>query len=251
MGRRPKYSRRCYLTLEPADADALDVYAREEGLPAATAAARLLLDALRRAMSPEADELAAARRRVAVLETEKDSLQRRLRAANAVDQASNLPRWEWPVEDLLADRDWWELLLPRLYEVLGRQTHVYDPSLIVADDRGYVDLLGLLFPAIREQAGAVAEWHSREYPAHAKRHWQHHAASSGIATEIAVGCQAAAMWEPVVRHVAKALSALEITSAPGADPILCIRAEDDIAGAWLRTLRRLTGADRADLPRAL
>lgn len=59
------------------------------------------------------------------------------------------------------------------------------------------------------------------------------------------------MWEPVVRHVAKALSALEIASAPGADPVLRIRTEDDVAGAWLRTLRRQTGTDRADRPRAL
>lgn len=42
-----------YLTPEPADADALDVYAREEGLPAARPPARLLLDGRRVRCHPE------------------------------------------------------------------------------------------------------------------------------------------------------------------------------------------------------
>jgi hypothetical protein len=67
--------------------------------------------------------------------------------------------------------------------------------------------------------------------------------------KVTATCPAADSSGPVIRHVAKALSVLEATSVPGADPALRIRVEDDIAGAWVRTLRRLMGAERADLPR--
>ena len=58
------------------------------------------------------------------------------------------------------------------------------------------------------------------------------------------------MWKPVIHRVAVALVALEQTGAPGADPLLCIRTEDELMGPWLRTLRRLTG-DEPALPSAL
>ena len=58
-------------------------------------------------------------------------------------------------------------------------------------------------------------------------------------------------WEPVIRHVAVALCALELTAAPHADPVLRIRTEAELTGSWLRTLRLLTGEETADLPSAL
>jgi hypothetical protein len=37
--------------------------------------------------------------------------------------AAARPRWEWPLEKLLADDAWWDRWLPRLYELLGDQLH--------------------------------------------------------------------------------------------------------------------------------
>jgi hypothetical protein len=55
------------------------------------------------------------------------------------------------------------------------------------------------------------------------------------------------VWEPTLRHVTVALCAIEQTSVPGADPVLRIRTQDELATSWLQTLRRLTGAESADL----
>jgi hypothetical protein len=56
------------------------------------------------------------------------------------------------------------------------------------------------------------------------------------------------VWEPILRHVTLALCAIEQTSVPGAHPVLRIRTQDELAVSWLRTLRRLTGTEPADLP---
>jgi hypothetical protein len=245
MGRPPKYSRRYHLTLEAADANLLDAYARDQANPAATIGTNLLVEALRRATSGT-DEPAAERRMVADLQAANATLRRRLQAAGTSTEAPPVPRWGWAIEGVLADRAWWETWLPRLNELLGRRYPRYGMGAEEAfDARGYADLMAFLFPPVRQNGRVVAEWHAPEYP-----RWALYVARSEEHVIEATAPARPALWEPVIRHVVVALCALEQTSIPGADPVLLIRTENEVASSWLRTLRRLTGEDAADLPDA-
>lgn len=246
MGRPAKYSRRYHLTLEAGDADLLDEYAREKRKPPATAGANLLVRALRSETSG-VDELSAQRRMVAELQAANATLRRRLQGAGSAAEDPGVPRWEWAIEDVLADRTWWATWLPRLYELLGRQVRRSTLSrTAVHDRRGYVDLLTFLFPPVRRNGLPPAEWQAPDYPFHVRRE-----AQTDRGTAVATASARPEVWEPVVRHVVVALCALEQTAAPGADPVLCIRTEDELATTWLRTLRRLTGDEPAELPGGL
>jgi hypothetical protein len=247
-GRPPSYSRRYHLTLEPAEADLLDAYAEQQAKPTATVAARLLATELRRVTSGTGDELAEAVRQLEQLRTSNAALRRRLNEAG-LDGTPEIPRWERPLSELLGDRDWWTTWLPRLYQLLGRQSHMFGRNRIdTLDDRGYPDLMAFLFPPVRDRGGrVVAEWHSPYYADHARSEWEF----GRTGGEVAPGSARPAVWEPVVRHVAVALCVLEQTALPGADPLLRIRAEDDITAGWLRTLHRLTGSDAPELPAPL
>ncbi|MDQ6899512.1 MAG: hypothetical protein M3072_08395 [Candidatus Dormibacteraeota bacterium] len=77
--------------------------------------------------------------------------------------------------------------------------------------------------------GAI-RWRSLEYPA---------AAAPQNTDEAAPALSH--IWESVIRHVTKALCALEKTAEPKADPVSAILTQDHIAAPWLRTLRALTG----------
>jgi hypothetical protein len=246
-GRPPTYSRRYHLTLEPAEADVLDAYAEQEAKPPATIAARLLVTALRRATAGEEDELAAAHRQLEQLRTANAAMRRRLSEVSI--DAVEPPRWERPMPDLLADRDWWSTWLPRLHQLLGRQRHQYQTNRVQAlDGRGYPDLLNHLFPPVRDRGGrTLVEWHSPFYADHARHAWEA-AQPAGRSGEGGSASARAAVWEPVVRHVAAALCALEVTATPGSDPVLRFRVEDEIAGGWLQTLHRLAGSDAVTLP---
>ncbi len=88
----------------------------------------------------------------------------------------------------------------------------------------------LLFPTVTSPRGGAISWRSLEYPA---------AAAPRNANEAAPALLH--IWESVIRHVTKALCALEKTAEPKADPVSAILTQDHIAGPWLRTLRALTG----------
>ncbi len=245
MGRRPQAipSRRCYITLEAADAELLYAEAKERGKPVATVAAHLLVERLRGTVSGTDIE---DRQRLASPHGESVVLRPRPHGNGVRNAAGALPRWEWPIEDILADRAWWTTWLPRLHELLGRRSARYtlghgEPR----DHRGYVDVLAFLFPPVEDEGRAV-EWHHVDYARQARRHEQ-----AKHRDRPAIDARAGppwAIWEPVIRHVVVGLAALEMTAAPGADPILHIRTDDELAGAWLRTLRRLTGDEAPELP---
>lgn len=247
-GRPPTYSRRYHLTLETAEADLLDAYAEEQAKPPATVAARLLATELRRVTSGAGDELAEATRQLEQMRTANVALRRRLRDAG-VDGELEIPRWEQPLSGLLHDREWWTTWLPRLYQLLGRQPHLYERNRVdVLDDRGYPDLMSSLFPPVRDRGGrVVAEWHSPYYADHCIRDREFSRSGPGVG-DGGAGPARPVVWEPVLRHVAVALCALEQTAVVGADSLFRIRVEDEITGAWLRTLRRLTGSETAELP---
>lgn len=247
-GRPPSYSRRYHLTLDTAEADLLDAYAERQAKPTATVAARLLATELRRVTSGTGDELAEALRQLEQLRTSNAALRRRLNEAG-LDGTLEIPRWERPLSELLGDREWWTTWLPRLHQLLGRQPHQYGRNRIdTLDDRGYPDLMTFLFPPVRDRGGrVVAEWHSPYYADHATRELEASRAGPGTGDAGAPPARPA-VWEPVIRHVAAALCALEQTAGLGADPLFRIRTEDEITGAWLRTLRRLTGSEIPDLP---
>lgn len=246
-GRPPTYSRRYHLTLETVEADLLDAYADQMAKPPATVAARLLTTELRRVTSG-GDELAEATRQLEQMRTANAALRRRLNEAG-IDGELDIPRWERPMSELLHDREWWTTWLPRLYQLLGRQPNLYGRNRIdVLDERGYPDLLCFLFRPVRDRGGRVlAEWHSPYYADHATRELEATGAGPGSSDTGATPARPA-VWEPVVRHVAVALCALEQTAGLGAEPLFRIRTEDEITGAWLRTLRWLTGSEIPDLP---
>ena len=85
-------------------------------------------------------------------------------------------------------------------------------------------------------------WRSPDYPVAARRE----DAGVDVGSRTLARAQ---VWEPVLRHVAEALCALESTSQPGADPYLRLRAEAEIAGPWARILRYLVGEEEPELPR--
>jgi hypothetical protein len=251
MGRPPKWhsSRRYHLTLDSGDADTLDAYAKEQGKPPATIGARLLIQALHSATSGTGEQT-THRRRIAELEAANATLRQRLQSRESRADGSGAPRWEWAMEDLLADRGWWATWLPHLHELLGRQLGRHGPAREdVVDDRGYADLLRFLFPPVCRNGQVVAEWNSPDYPHHAqqdrgmeRRHQLLRVGTLDSARSV--------IWEPVIRHVAVALSALELTATPNADPILRMRTEAELTGSWLKTLRLITGDDTAELPGA-
>lgn len=247
MSRQPNGSGRYYVTLEEADADALDAAARAQGRPPTTEAGLRIVRTLRTEDEGVADELSKARAEVAELgrrldaaRVENAALLRRIGEGVADVGDGRGPRWEWPLEDLLADRPWWSTWLPRLHEVLGRPLPAYGiGNRQPQDERGYVDLMARLFPPIRLADGADAEWHLPDYPALVLRYSEPDANAARARADI---------WQPVIRRVAVALAALEQTATPGADPVQRIHVEDELSGPWLRTLRRLTGDETADLP---
>ncbi|MBO0728376.1 MAG: hypothetical protein J2P57_03900, partial [Acidimicrobiaceae bacterium] len=203
-----------------------------------TAAAELMVAGLDAATQGEGDDLADLRRRNQELQRQNDDLRRALdepgkKPAREVHQERE-PRWEWPVDELLADRQWWDRWLPRLYELLGRvNPFEFEAQRPPVDRRGYSDLLSRLFP----DAGSVT-WRSPVYPS----------AVAGMAAEGAHPSAQAQVWEPVIRHVALALSALEETAQAGASPQLRLETVTRLTGSWVQALRRLAGQEMPRLP---
>lgn len=152
----------------------------------------------------------------------------------------NTPRWAWPIDCLLADADWWERWLPKLYQLMGSD----GPGLsLPPTSGGYVDLMELIFPPIGD-----AIWRSLQYPA----------AAAGATNSAGRGGVSdpgrAVSWEPVIRNVVRGLAALEETEQVGADPYHGMRVQAEISGPWISTLRRLLGTSPAglrDLPLAV
>jgi hypothetical protein len=155
-------------------------------------------------------------------------------------------RWKWPVEDLLADTAWWDRWLPDLYELLGRDLRGEPdewggPGEPIIDGRGYGDLLTYLFPPVGD-----VTWRSADYPRMASEQAHqgaHHGTSPSVRAQV---------WEPVLRHVAIALRALEETSGAGTDPQFHLEAEARITGSWVLVLGNLVGQEQtARLPKPI
>jgi hypothetical protein len=108
-----------------------------------------------------------------------------------------------------------------------------------ADDRGYTDLMGCLFPPV----GSVT-WRAPSYaPAVLQG-----AAGSPNGHRLLTRVQA---WETVVRHVAVALCALEDTGLAGSSPHLRLETLARITGSWVTVLRALVGVEAPHLPRSV
>ena len=97
------------------------------------------------------------------------------------------------------------------------------------DERGYSDLLTFLFPTV----GNIS-WRSTGYSDAA-------AADAEIGHEGLPSSVRPHVWEPVLRHVALALCALENAAEDNGDPQLRMEAEARITGSWLNMLRTLVG----------
>jgi hypothetical protein len=196
--------------------DAGDETAEEERVQASPLYQRL---------TAERDELSAA-----LMETRRQLAEQR-RATPADLQQT--PRWAWPLDCLLADDDWWGSWLPKLYELLGSEA----PGRSAAHaDHCYLDLMAYLFPPI----GSVT-WRSLKYRAAVQTD------TSSSPVRLTAGPGRALAWEPVIRHVARALAALETTEAPDADPYHAMRVQAEISGPWVGVLRHLLGKSPAEL----
>ncbi len=159
-------------------------------------------------------------------------------------QLEQTPRWAWPLDSLLGDEQWWDAWLPRLYELMGRDTG-YDPTgRAPVDDRGYIDLMQLLFPAVDR-----VTWRSAMYPVAA--------AAGAVPDHLEKRSQAATfsgrsdvcgqVWEPVIRHVARALSALEASERPDTDAYRAVQVQAEIMGPWVSILRQVAGPSSGEL----
>jgi hypothetical protein len=288
MGRPRKatLARRYHLTVEADLADRIDAYAASIRKRPATAAGRLLEEAVCRAeagdeLAGQAKELTMAREQIQELEGRVSQLRAQLcERPPAVEQeagegdrldgdavgiapseegsgrggrrrrrgeATERPRWEWPLDKLLANGAWWDRWLPRLYELLGDQLH-YEPDdsrgvqgKPVRDQRGYSDLMSYLFPAIRLGERRIG-WRSIEYPRAARQAWTLERRRSTYHD----GLDA---WETVIRHVVEALCSLERTGNDAfADPYVRMRAKAEIIGPWLSALRYMVGDGSPRLP---
>jgi hypothetical protein len=224
--RRIAPARRFNLTLDESDLALLIAYSQQAGHPP-TRVAGDLLRAILRGAKGDNGQLDSA---------QVEATLRLLRGES--DQPTRIePRWEWPIEAILADSRWWERWLPDLNELLGRK--LQDPKddrgqgrrAPVRDRRGYADLMEFLFPACEG-----VSWRSPKYP--------------HLASARAEDGELYYVWESVIRHVATALEALEAVAQPGTSPAARILTQDQITGPWLRTLKNLVGevARPADLP---
>ncbi|HEX4214828.1 MAG TPA: hypothetical protein VIA06_16035 [Candidatus Dormibacteraeota bacterium] len=108
------------------------------------------------------------------------------------------------------------------------------PTSVVRDGRGYLELGRQLLPPIEVEGGETIGWRSADYPARAWALWE-------VSREERWR-ELAAVWEPVVRHLAEALCLLEDTADEG-DAYLRLRAKDEISGPWLTVLRAITGEE--------
>jgi hypothetical protein len=232
-------SRRYQVTLDQPIADCLGAYAEATHRPVSAAAAALIADALNRATTDKGDEFREARRQVVELTAHVQALHRQLRDGAGPDPVEQLaPRWEWPVDVLLADTEWWDRWLPRLNELLGRGRAPLD---LLVDEGGYSDLPGFLFPPIVSGERRLT-WRSPDYSLAARRE----DAAGQRSTQASARAH---VWEPVIRHVAEALCLLESTAEAGTDPYLRLRAKAEITGPWTRILRYLVGEEEPGLPR--
>jgi hypothetical protein len=257
-------SSRFNLTLTEGEAGRLEAYAASVSRRPTTAAKELLLAGLAAAGDNDGQDVAALQRRYEEVQRERDDLSRQLDTvfeaqrppAHAAMPTASLSettggdgrrarrrrrwaRWRWPMEDLLADTAWWDRWLPDLYELLGRDLRGEPdewggPGEPIVDRRGYGDLLTYLFPPVDD-----VTWRSADYPRMASlqaRQGAQHGTSPPVRAQV---------WEPVLRHVATALRALEETSAAGTDPQLRLEAEARITGSWVQVLRTLVGEQPA------
>jgi hypothetical protein len=149
------------------------------------------------------------------------------------------------LKDLLADMGWWDRWLPRLNELLGRglcrePQYGGRPGFAmghpepVVDNRGYSDVLTFFFPTVGD-----ISWRSPGYP---------HAVAAAGADSAHEGCRATArpeVWDPVLRHVALALCALESTAQSGTDLQLRLEVEARLTGSWVQVLNNLIGKEPA------
>jgi hypothetical protein len=231
------------LTLDAAEHERITAYARQARRPVATVAKRVLLGVID-GHNPDAAMAALSRERDRVRELESEVARLHAQLAQhqaATDLPTRLPRWRWPLQVLLADHEWWEQWLPRLGELIGRNLqygHTYDDgqSTTIVDDRGFADLMGHLFPNLKDAQGTPFRWNSLEYPKHARLTWE--SARPRPRWQRPVRAE---VWEPVVRHVALALTALEMTSHDPRDAYAHLRVEAEIRGDWMRTLEVILG----------
>jgi hypothetical protein len=203
----------------------------EEGQEAEEA--RVQASALYQELAREKAELAAA-----LTETRRQLAQ--LRKTTPAELAE-MPGWAWPLDCLVADADWWSSWLPRLYELLGSDAGTVglygqdEPE--TRDERGYVDLMTHLFPPIGDLT-----WRSPRYPQAARAD----AASRSTGLRLRRPRRDTA-WEPVIRHVARALAALEASEQAGADAYHAMRVQAEISGPWITVLNHLLGGSLPEL----
>jgi hypothetical protein len=284
--RKATPARRYHLTVEADLANRIDAYAARIRKRPATTAVRLLEEAVCRVeagnrQDGQVDELTRARQQIRDLESRVAQLRAQLnQEPPAVEEeardwgdldgdalgitpdeesggrrskrrrrgaATARPRWEWPLDKLLADGAWWDRWLPRLYELMGcrLQEEADDHrsrARPVRDRRGYSDLMTYLFPPIVMGERRI-DWRSMEYPKAVSRAlWTPERRSATYHDRVDA-------WETVIRHVVEALCSLERTGIdPFSDPYVRMRAKAEIIGPWITALRYMVGDEAPPLP---
>jgi hypothetical protein len=232
---------RCNLSISQEAAARVKAYAASVDRRPTTAAAELLLAGLTTVTGEAEEELADLRRRNHELQDQVHALWRSELVDLDTTERADLPapRWEQPMDELLADASWWDRWLPRLYEVLGRADAgipYLDDGETPADNRGYTDLMARLFPPLGE-----VNWRSPSYP-------QALAANPARPADVPRLPARGHVWESVMRHVALALCALEDTGTGASSPHLRLEALTRITSTWVSVLHTLVGDGSLRLP---
>ncbi len=148
------------------------------------------------------------------------------------EEAGRLPREQWPLETILADRAWLEKWYPQLRRILGRKRG----EGIVTDSEGYTDWMGTAFPPIQSEKGS-REWWSPDYG-----HWAR--LSGDRLTEQSPADHPPPrrrhlVWEPSVRHLVLGLSAVAAQAEPGRAALATLRMESEIRTTWAAVFKEL------------
>jgi len=217
----PDKSVRVYLTMPEPVHNLLAAYAHQAGRPIATVGGDILVKVMRGFEGQDTPDAAQI-----------DTVIRALRGEPSYDEQYG-PRWQWPLDVLLADSRWWRRWYPELCKLLGRKLKVPKPSrpgagddVVVLNAHGYGDLMEFLFPTLAGPQGAVS-WRDPRYPAIAAQARAADEASQPLT----------AVWEAVIRHVATALAAIEEAKTGGA----LILVESQLQHDWLAGLLTLVG----------
>src|SRR5262249_43421731 len=116
-------------------------------------------------------------------------------------------------------------------------TYTTNGSNPVVDNRGFADVMTYLFPDLDDGTGRMLKWRCQEYPDRARTLWF----QATSRPDSQARPTKAEVWEPTIRHFARALTALEMTSNAESEAYVHLRVVGEVQTAWLQALGMIIG----------